>query len=42
MLEKVKDVQSTWELFEVLDKMAKLENNIIPEDSLLWEFLKKN
>ena len=42
LLENVKEEESTWPLFKALDKFAKLEKNIVPEGSLLWEFLNKD
>jgi len=42
LLENVKEEESTWPLFKALDKFAKLEKNIVPDGSLLWEFLNKN
>lgn len=40
LLDKVQDSESTWNLFRALDKFAKLEMTVVPENSLLWEFLK--
>lgn len=42
LLEEVKEEESTWPLFAALDKFAKLDKNVIPENSLLWEFLNKD
>lgn len=41
LLDNAKDAEATWPLYEVLDKLAKLEKDILPENTLLWEFLKK-
>ena len=42
LLEDVKEEEATWPLFKALDKLAKLDKDIVPEGSLLWEFLKKD
>ena len=42
LLEEVKDAEATWPLFAALDKFAKLDKKVIPDNSLLWEFLNKD
>ena len=41
LLENVKNEQATWPLYAALDKLAAIDSKQIPDNTLLWEFLKK-